>query len=87
MKLIKLTDTLTVSTETYSNSQAWGHEVKAFYNGYEIEINRVRYHNRTWEAFQYQSALQGLLGKLERHNGIPPADMKALREYIKTGTY
>lgn len=40
--------------ETY---RAWGHEVHLFKNGYEISSYRIRYYNRTWECYRFQSCM------------------------------
>jgi hypothetical protein len=83
MIIKKITEDLSVSGESYSNSRAWGHEVKAFYRGREIEKNRVRYYNRTWERYQFESAWQGLLAKLDKDTSIPLADRVALALALK----
>lgn len=37
MEIKKINEKLSVGCEVYSNSRAWGHQVKAFYNGQEVE--------------------------------------------------
>lgn len=66
MKIYKITENLSISGEVYSNSNAWGHEVKAFWRGREVEKNRVRYYNRTWERYAFETAWSGLLDKLDK---------------------
>lgn len=83
MQIIKITDNLSISGEVYSNSRAWGHEAKAFYNGREIEKNRIRYYNRTWERYQFESCFYGLLDKLDKNKQIPLFDRIELARYIK----
>lgn len=41
----------------WDTSNAWGHEVHLLKNGYEFAKAKVRYYNRTWEAYKYQSAM------------------------------
>lgn len=79
----KITDNLSITGEVYSNSKAWGHEVKAIYHGREIEKNRIRYHNRTWERYQFESAWRGLTDKLDKTNAIPLSERLALARAIK----
>lgn len=47
--------------ETYENSRAWGHRVTLFMNGVEITEHKIRYYNRTWENFRYQSCMDGAI--------------------------
>lgn len=46
---------------SWETSRAWGHEVHLFKNNVEISKNRIRYYNRTWECFQYQSCMLGAI--------------------------
>lgn len=47
--------------ESWSNSRAWGHKVTLLKNGIEWAENKVRYYNRTWETFQYQTCMLGAI--------------------------
>lgn len=51
--------------ESWSNSRSWGHRSILFKNGYQIGENRVRYYNRTWEAYTFQSCMSGLVWDLD----------------------
>lgn len=42
--------------ESWGTRTAWGHNAYLLRNGEEISRARVRYYNRTWESYQYQSA-------------------------------
>lgn len=83
MIIKKITDNLSITGEVYSNSRAWGHEVRAIYHGNEIAKNRVRYYNRTWEAYQFQSAWGGLLAKIDKEGRIPLVDRIELARFLK----
>lgn len=54
--------------ETWSTRSAWGHECKLYEgDSYEpVSRARVRYYNRTWEAYQYQSVMMGAVYSLIR---------------------
>ena len=54
----------TFTNNTWSNSNGWGHETRLFQNCCEIGKNRVRYYNRTWECYTYQSCMQGCVYQL-----------------------
>lgn len=49
--------------EYWETSQAWGHKVTMLKNGVEYQTNRVRYYNRTWEMWTYQTAICGAIYK------------------------
>jgi len=85
MIIKKITEDLSVSGEVYSNSRAWGHEVKAFFRGREVEKNRVRYYNRTWERYTFETAWEGLLSKLDKESYIPLADRVKFAIALKAG--
>ena len=43
--------------ETYETSQSWGHKAVVFKDNYELSKSRIRYYNRTWERYTYQSVI------------------------------
>lgn len=51
--------------EYFSTSRSWGHISTLYKNGVEVATNKVRYYNRTWEAYQYQSVMAGLVYQLK----------------------
>jgi len=44
--------------EGYSNSRAWGHRVVLLENGIEKADVKIRYYNRTWECYKFQTTMQ-----------------------------
>lgn len=42
---------------TYSTSRSWGHEVYMMDGAIEVAKSKIRYFNRTWEAYQFQTAI------------------------------
>jgi hypothetical protein len=82
MQLEKINEDVSIGCEVYNNSRAWGHEAKLFYRGQEVAKNRVRYHNRTWEAYQFDSVKKGLLSKVDKEKTIPLSDRVALAKFI-----
>lgn len=46
------------SCETYSTYNSWGHRCILFCNGVEVTQQKIRYYNRTWESYQYQSVMR-----------------------------
>lgn len=48
--------------ETYSNSYSWGHRAILEFWWYRIS-SKIRYYNRTWECWTYQTVLQDVFEK------------------------
>lgn len=48
--------------ESYETRNSWGHKGKVLYNNKDIGITyKIRYYNRTWESYRYQSLLLHLI--------------------------
>lgn len=45
--------------ENWETSSAWGHKVNVIRNGYDFGTHKVRYYNRTWESYAYQTCMLG----------------------------
>ena len=43
--------------DTFSNSKSWGHTAVVFKEDYELSKSKIRYYNRTWERYTYQSVI------------------------------
>lgn len=43
--------------ETYETSNSWGHKAVVFKGDYELAKSKIRYYNRTWERYTYQSVI------------------------------
>lgn len=84
---------------SWSTSNAWGHEVRlcevGAKAGVELSKARVRYYNRTWEMYQYQSAMYQALENYKEQelkrfidnykytNGLKGWNSEAHEEYEK----
>lgn len=44
--------------ETYNS---WGHKTTIIRNGYDFGTHKVRYYNRTWESYTYQTCMLGAI--------------------------
>lgn len=51
--------------DTVSTRSGFAHVVKLYKNDYPIMNNRVNYLNRTWECYQYQTAIMGCFYELK----------------------
>lgn len=51
--------------EYWETSSGWGHKTHIIRNGYDYGEYKVRYYNRTWEMYTYQSCMYGALAKVK----------------------
>ena len=52
----------TLVCENWQTRTSWGHKVTLYRNDtVTVGSYKVRYYNRTWEAYQYQSAIRGVI--------------------------
>lgn len=83
MIIEKVTEDLSIGCEVWNRgNQAWGHEAKLFYKGQEIAKNRVRYYNRTWEAYQFDTVKSGLMDVVDKDKAIPLSERIILAKFI-----
>lgn len=90
--------------EYYETRNSWGHKGRILYNGHDINVtSKIRYYNRTWECYTYQSLLFQLIrqamtylkdnkinySKVLRPKGQELRDLKRLSkiEFIKKYRY
>lgn len=81
---------------SWSGSRAWGHECSLYWgNDSIVQTTRIRYYNRTWESWQYQSVmircLEDYIQKktewhehyFKEHNGIKRMTERKRAEFKK----
>ena len=85
MRKIKGNDNLELFAEHYSTRYSWGHKAKAYYNNKLIAETKIRYYNRTWERYQFETILYSLLEKIKKNkkNNIPESDINEVYKLIK----
>lgn len=44
--------------EYWETSRAWGHRAILMYKGMRIQEAKIRYYNRTWEVYRFQSCMR-----------------------------
>ena len=57
-----------IVNETWETSRAWGHKSTLIATWGEVESRKVRYYNRTWESYTYQTCMGGLLDTILEDN-------------------
>lgn len=46
----------------------WGHEVRLLDRGREVARSRIRYYNRTWEQYRFQTAMMDAVERFKNNN-------------------
>lgn len=54
--------TFTFVCESWRTRTSWGHEVTLYKNNtFKVASTKIRYYNRTWESYLYQSAIKNVI--------------------------
>lgn len=73
----------TLVCDTYNIHNSWGHEVTLYKNDtFKVGRAKVRYYNRTWESFQYQSAIKSVI-----FNAIQEIKAAAKKVFLSVHNY
>lgn len=69
--------------EFWKTRNSWGHKVALYKNDtLLIGTAKVRYYNRTWERYQYQSVIKSVIfDAIERIKAAAKVAFKALHDY------
>ena len=57
-----------IVNESWETSNAWGHKSTLIAPWGEVESHKVRYYNRTWERYTYQTCMGGLINTILEDN-------------------
>ena len=57
-----------IVNETWETNHAWGHKSTLIAPWGEVESHKVRYYNRTWERYTYESCMSGLIETILEDN-------------------
>ena len=57
-----------IVNEYWENSNSWGHKSTLIAPWGEVESHKVRYYNRTWERYTYESCMSGLINTILEDN-------------------
>lgn len=70
--------------EGWSNSTGWGHKTTVFKNSYDYEPHKIRYLNRTWERYTFESCMYGAIETIrEEELNRFIANYKEIHEIVK----
>jgi len=53
-----------IVNESWETRNAWGHKTTLIRNGYDYGEHKVRYYNRTWERYTYETCMRGAVEEL-----------------------
>lgn len=69
--------------ESWKTRNSWGHEVTLYKNDtFKVGYTKIRYYNRTWESYLYQSAIKNvIIDVLEKIKAAAKKAFKALHNY------
>jgi hypothetical protein len=57
-----------IVNEYWETSNSWGHKSTLIAPWGEVESKKVRYYNRTWECYTYQSCMSNLISTILENN-------------------
>ena len=81
MKTFKLTEEIEAVCDSESTRYGFRHLVTILRNGEEIGNGKCCYYNRTWESYEFQSALYDAVRKTK---SLTEEERKACEEFIKS---
>ena len=69
--------------ESWRTRNSWGHQVTLYKNDiFTVGRAKIRYYNRTWESFLYQSAIKSVIyDAIEEIKAAAKVAFKALHNY------
>lgn len=69
--------------ESWRTRNSWGHEVTLYKNDtFKVGRAKIRYYNRTWESYLYQSAIKSVIyNAIEEIKAAAKVAFKALYSY------
>ena len=50
-----------IDAYSWETRNAWGHKAILYYKGHKINEHKITYYNRTWESYEYQSVMLGVI--------------------------
>ena len=83
----KFSGEIEVSARYWETRYSWGHTAEVSVNYHTVATCRIRYYNRTWEEYRFQSALHGALHAyvkyltgIDPYRGICKRDQKPMKD-------
>jgi len=80
MREFRINSTDTIIGRTEKTRNGFRHVVEYLRDGRGIESRSVSYLNRTWETYEYESAISALLDKMIKNHILNPMDKSRIME-------
>lgn len=72
----------TLFCSTWKTRNSWGHEVTLYQGTNQIGRKRLRYYNRTWESYEYRTAIRlVIMEAVDRAKALAREAFKRLNGY------
>ena len=85
----KINDKLAIGAEVYETRYSWGHKAHLYrvrtpeHNDDLIQSVKVTYYNRTWERYQFESALYQVVSRALKNKVITQEEADTCNDYIR----
>ncbi len=88
---VQITKNLSVGAEYYETSRSWGHKAHLYLGRSSsgdsnlILKEKVRYYNRTWESYKFESVLKNLYHEARRRSLLSNYHLRLFKKMIDNG--
>lgn len=79
---IEITKNLRVKAETYQTRYSWGHKAWLYLNEQEIAEAKIRYYNRTWEAWDFATVIEKLYTQAKNEKLLSKYHLRLFKKMI-----
>ena len=80
MREFRVNNKITLVGNTENTRSGFRHRATLLINGNEVDQTTVSYQNRTWESYEYQTALQRLVDKTSR---LSPQEKVMVKKWLE----
>lgn len=83
MRIFKITPKIEVVCRSEKTRYGFRHLATLMIDGREVENDKACYYNRTWERFEFQSVIIGVVNKAHKNKIISDAERKVCMKYVE----
>lgn len=84
-RYIKITKDIHVNVWSENTSYGFRHLAEIIRGWQTVETAKCTYYNRTWESYEFESVLKGLLKKVEKSKDLTTYELKKFKQVIANG--
>ena len=85
MQTFKITRHLEVACESQNTRYGFRHLAHLLRDGREVADNKCCYYNRTWERYEFESVIKGLLDVANKGGQLSAYETREFKKMIKNG--